>query len=118
MLNCRGHVIMKLPSSLDYSHGKGCPCISYSSIVASEGIVSVEAPLPTGDNGYDTKLFDLAKSVHWIVEDGQDAAGMRRKRKIGGVSVGLMGDDSEEDDFSGAPPANDIYRARQQKRVK
>jgi hypothetical protein len=52
------------------------------------------------------------------VEDGQDAAAIRRKRKIGGISVGLMGDESEEDDFSGAPPANDIYRARQQKRVK
>ncbi|XP_046383403.1 protein suppressor of forked isoform X1 [Ischnura elegans] len=76
------------------------------------------APLPTGDNGYDTKLFDLAKSVHWIVEDGQDGSGIRRKRKIGGVSVGLLGDDSEDDDFTGAPPANDIYRARQQKRVK
>jgi hypothetical protein len=27
-------------------------------------------------------------------------------------------DDSEDDELSGAPPVNDIYRQRQQKRVK
>lgn len=28
------------------------------------------------------------------------------------------GDDSDEDELSSAPPVNDIYRQRQQKRVK
>lgn len=78
-------------------------------------------PLPIADNGCDTKLFDLAKSVHWIVEEGQEGtltipAGMnsiKRRRKLG-----ERGDDSEDEDLAGAPPANDIYRARQQKRVK
>lgn len=62
-----------------------------------------------GENGCDTKLFDLAKSVHWVVDVDN---GGRKKRKIGG------GDESDDDDASGAPPINDIYRQRQQKRVK
>ncbi|GLG95529.1 Protein suppressor of forked [Gryllus bimaculatus] len=79
-------------------------------------------PLPVADNGCDTKLFDLAKSVHWIVEEGQEGtltipAGMnslKRRRKVGD----RIGDDSEDEELAGAPPVNDIYRARQQKRVK
>ncbi|XP_069684937.1 protein suppressor of forked isoform X2 [Periplaneta americana] len=85
------------------------------------------APSPTADNGCDTKLFDLAKSVHWIVDEGQEGTltlpgggGTKRRRKLGtgerGVVIGL--DDSEDDELSGAPPVNDIYRQRQQKRVK
>lgn len=64
------------------------------------------APVPQGDNGYDAKLFDLAKSVHWIV-DSEEHAAKRRK----------LGDDSDDDENM-APPINDIYRMRQQKRVK
>ncbi|XP_054289118.1 protein suppressor of forked isoform X2 [Macrosteles quadrilineatus] len=66
-------------------------------------------PALLGENGCDTKLFDLAKSVHWVVDVDN---GGRKKRKIGG------GDESDDDDASGAPPINDIYRQRQQKRVK
>lgn len=71
---------------------------------------SVTAPaLINGENGCDTRLFDLAKSVHWVV-DMED--GGKKKRKATG------GDESDEEDPTGAPPANDIYRQRQQKRVK
>lgn len=80
----------------------------------------IVAPPPTADNGCDTKLFDLAKSVHWIVEDGQEGlsvSALKRKRKQLGL-FGDKGDESEDEDMIGAPPVNDIYRARQQKRVK
>ena len=72
------------------------------------------APLPVADNGCDTKLFDLAKSVHWIVDeavDGNSIVNKRKRTRLGG------GDDSEEEDLP-PPPINDIYRQRQQKRVK
>ncbi|XP_066998910.2 protein suppressor of forked isoform X2 [Anabrus simplex] len=78
-------------------------------------------PLPVADNGCDTKLFDLAKSVHWIVDEGQEGGlsipgslTLKRRRRPGLD----RGDDSEDDELAGAPPVNDIYRARQQKRVK
>lgn len=67
-----------------------------------------------GENGCSTKLFDLAKSVHWIVDDSSTMSGdggLKRRRIIPG------GDDSD-DEGAGAPPppAHDIYRLRQQKR--
>ncbi|CAB0001846.1 unnamed protein product [Nesidiocoris tenuis] len=65
-------------------------------------------PAPTGDNGYDTRLFDLAKSVHWIVDTEENSSGSKRRK---------LGEDSDDEDSS-APPINDIYRMRQQKRVK
>ncbi|KAF7987512.1 hypothetical protein HCN44_003274 [Aphidius gifuensis] len=71
------------------------------------------APQPIADNGCDTKLFDLAKSVHWIVDesnDGSSIVGKRKRTRVGG-------EDSEDEDLP-PPPANDIYRQRQQKRVK
>ncbi|KOB77021.1 Suppressor of forked [Operophtera brumata] len=68
--------------------------------------------LPDKQNGCDTKLFDLARSVHWIVDDEgiTTVASKGRRRKAG--------DDSDDDELGVAPPVNDIYRARQQKRVK
>lgn len=57
------------------------------------------------------RLFDLAKSVHWIVEDGGIGGARRRKR------IGLAMDGSDDEDLP-MPPSNDIYRQRQQKRVK
>ncbi|KYN44814.1 Protein suppressor of forked [Trachymyrmex septentrionalis] len=71
------------------------------------------APLPEADNGCDTKLFDLAKSVHWIVDESNDGMSIGSKRR----RTRLGGDDSEEEDLP-PPPINDIYRQRQQKRVK
>ncbi|XP_065364835.1 protein suppressor of forked [Calliphora vicina] len=74
------------------------------------------APLPSGDPGCDIKIFDLAKSVHWIVDesslagDTSGGSGVKRRRLLPG------GDDSDEEAPAPAPPANDIYRLRQQKR--
>ncbi|KAL5279984.1 CSTF3 family protein [Megaselia abdita] len=68
-------------------------------------------PIPSGDHGVDIKIFDLAKSVHWIVDDSTytgDSSGLKRRRML------PVNDDS--DDETTAPPANDIYRLRQQKR--
>uniref|UniRef100_A0A1B0FMU5 Suppressor of forked domain-containing protein n=1 Tax=Glossina morsitans morsitans TaxID=37546 RepID=A0A1B0FMU5_GLOMM len=71
-------------------------------------------PVPNGDHGYDVKLFDFAKSVHWIVDDSvcssETGSGSKRRRMLPG------GDDSDEETPTPAPPINDIYRLRQQKR--
>lgn len=63
------------------------------------------------ENGCDTKLFDLAKSVHWIVDDStySGEGGLKRRMLPGN-------DDSDEEGVAPAPPARDIYRLRQQKR--
>lgn len=67
----------------------------------------------TADNA---KLFDMARSVHWLPKD----AGVDRPQKKRG-----MGEESEDEEpiaisgsQQGGPPQNDIYRKRQQKRVK
>lgn len=70
------------------------------------------APLPDGaENGCDTRLFDLAKSIHWIVDDNSQAGegGLKRKMLPGN-------DDSDEETSAPPPPSHDIYRLRQQKR--
>ena len=58
--------------------------------------------------GHSTKLFDLAKSVHWIVDQ---ESGKKRK------SMG-RGEDDSDDDSNISAPSNDIYRKRQQKKIK
>lgn len=78
-------------------------------------IWNLPAPLPATENGCDTKLFDLAKSVHWIVEDGAINSSLnsaKRRRRLG---LTLDGSDDEDTPL---PPSNDIYRQRQQKKVK
>jgi len=57
-------------------------------------------------------MFDLAKSVHWIVDESVCSGEItsRKRRMLPG------GDDSDDDTQTPAPPANDIYRLRQQKR--
>ncbi|KAG5881074.1 hypothetical protein JTB14_020404 [Gonioctena quinquepunctata] len=67
-------------------------------------------PSPS-ESGGDVRLFDLAKSVHWIMEEG-GGIGLKRRKRIG---LGLDGSDDEDMPL---PPSNDIYRQRQQKRVK
>lgn len=70
-------------------------------------------PQAGSGSGVSTKLFDLAKSVHWIVDDSTMSGdgGLKRRRIIPG------GDDSDEEGAGTVPPpAHDIYRLRQQKR--
>lgn len=70
---------------------------------------------PLANTSDNTKLFDIARSVHWLPKD----AGVERPTKKRG-----MGEESEDEDptvvsgSQGGPPPNDIYRKRQQKRVK
>uniref|UniRef100_A0A182W069 Suppressor of forked domain-containing protein n=1 Tax=Anopheles minimus TaxID=112268 RepID=A0A182W069_9DIPT len=73
-----------------------------------------EVPPPPSDGTADSRLFELAKSVHWIVDDSTYAGegGLKRRRMAPG------GEDSDDEAVAPAPPANDIYRLRQQKRFK
>ncbi|EDW82265.1 uncharacterized protein Dwil_GK25707 [Drosophila willistoni] len=76
------------------------------------------APQPNGDNELSPKIFDLAKSVHWIVDTSTytgvqhsvTAVPPRRRRLLPG------GDESDDELQTTAPPARDIYRLRQLKR--
>ncbi|XP_032308727.1 protein suppressor of forked isoform X2 [Drosophila ananassae] len=76
------------------------------------------APQPNGDNDLSPKIFDLAKSVHWIVDTSTytgvqhsvTAIPPRRRRLLPG------GDDSDDELQTAAPPTHDIYRLRQLKR--
>lgn len=70
------------------------------------------SPVPNAnENGCDVKLFDLAKSVHWIMDDS-NYSGDGLKRKM------LPGNDDSDDETTTTrpPPTQDIYRLRQQKR--
>lgn len=61
----------------------------------------------SGADQHSLQLFDIARSVQWSVgEDG-------RKRK----SLG-RGEESDDDDSNISAPTNDIYRKRQQKKIK
>ncbi|KRK05040.1 protein suppressor of forked isoform X1 [Drosophila yakuba] len=76
------------------------------------------APQPNGDNELSPKIFDLAKSVHWIVDTSTytgvqhsvTAIPPRRRRLLPG------GDDSDDELQTAVPPTHDIYRLRQLKR--
>ncbi|XP_050315851.1 protein suppressor of forked [Anthonomus grandis grandis] len=68
-----------------------------------------QVPAPT-EHG-DVRLFDIAKSVHWIIEEN-GGLGIKRRKKIG-----LATDGSDDEDMQ-LPPMNDIYRQRQQKKVR
>ena len=54
------------------------------------------------------RLFELSKAVHWIV----DPTGERKRRLM------PAGDDSDDDDGNRPNLTSDVYRARQQKRIK
>lgn len=76
-------------------------------------VFSFLAPVTATETGLDVKLFDLAKSVHWIIDENQSTHdGLKRRRIVPG------GDDSDDEEKGPAPPPNDIYRLRQQKRMK
>ncbi|XP_065209066.1 protein suppressor of forked isoform X2 [Planococcus citri] len=78
-------------------------------------------PAPKGDHGYDARLFEFASSVHYV--DNEDSFNNTnantnnrvKKRKFGPGGIQL--DESDEEDYF-SPPINDIYRLRQQKKVK
>jgi cleavage stimulation factor subunit 3 len=80
----------------------------------------VIAPLPRGDHGCDTRIFDSVNSVQWITENEDpmtnNLSSSRKKRKMASGTIVQLDESDEEDFFS--PPANDIYRLRQQKKVK
>lgn len=65
----------------------------------------VSSELNFAENGVDAKNVDLGTQLSIDIALG-------RKRKTGD------NDDSDEDDLATAPPAHDIYRQRQQKKVK
>lgn len=86
-------------------------------------------PTPNGE-GTEPTQFDLAKSVHWVINSENDhphqrehhfhnhrggKRGFKRKFAMHGNQDHR---DSDEEDSSATPPINDIYRIRQQKRVK
>lgn len=76
-------------------------------------LILLTAPVSAIETGLDVKLFDLAKSVHWIIDENQTTNdGLKRRRIVPG------GDDSDDEAQGTAPPPNDIYRLRQQKRMK
>ncbi|XP_065168695.1 protein suppressor of forked isoform X2 [Atheta coriaria] len=70
------------------------------------------APPPSENGGGDVRLFDLAKSVHWIIDEATAPGGNKRRKRLG---LAMEGSDDEDTPL---PPTNDIYRLRQQKRVK
>lgn len=57
--------------------------------------------------GHDVRLFELSKSVHWVI----DSSGERKRRL-------MLGDDSDDEDGNKPLLSSDIYRARQQKKMK
>ncbi|XP_065560553.1 cleavage stimulation factor subunit 3-like [Artemia franciscana] len=63
------------------------------------------------EEGVSTKLFDLAKSVHWVEENGKEEKTKRKK-------VAKTRNDSEEEEEGHKIPSYDIFRIRQQKKVK
>ena len=74
----------------------------------------------------DPKQFELARSVHWMKpqvgansnsNSGGKAEGRKRKAKGGGGAGGKAAEDSEDEDTISAP-VNDLYRKRQQKKMR
>lgn len=90
-------------------------------------------PHATGE-GVDPSVFDIAKGANWNPEIHDDTnhtkdhqqnnrggrgRGFKRKGGDDKRHHNAVGGHESEDDESGiAPPINDIYRSRQQKRVK
>ncbi|XP_019874344.1 protein suppressor of forked [Aethina tumida] len=85
------------------------PFVHLDTLMDIFGRIHLPETVPLPSEAGDIRLFDLAKSVHWIVEEG---GGIKRRKRIG-----LSLDGSDDEDMP-LPPTNDIYRQRQQKRVK
>lgn len=71
------------------------------------------APIASENGGGDVRLFDLAKSVHWIVEEGGGTLSIKKRKR----GIGLSAADDSDGDDAPMPPTNDIYRQRQQRRI-
>nr|CAG4643048.1 EOG090X026K [Ilyocryptus agilis] len=79
-----------------------------------------ESGVPLANTPENIKLFDMARSVHWLPKDATTTADRPVNKRRG------VGDESDEEDAVAVgsapqqvgPPPNDIYRKRQQKRVK
>nr|CAG4643764.1 EOG090X026K [Lepidurus arcticus] len=67
---------------------------------------------PYSENGEGLALFDQVRSVQWGQGDGGDG---KRKKRTAAMAVH---EESDDEDSQSGPPAKDIYRQRQQKRVK
>lgn len=68
--------------------------------------------IPTGGQwsttgSHDVRLFELSKSVHWVVDPSGD-----RKRKL------IATEDSDDEDGNKPVLTSDIYRARQQRKMR
>ncbi|XP_018329135.1 protein suppressor of forked isoform X2 [Agrilus planipennis] len=88
------------------------PFVNIDQMIEIFNRVQLPEMIPTSaENGGDLRLFDIAKSVHWVVDEAQGGIIKRRKR------VALALDASDDEDMI-LPPVNDIYRQRQQRRVK
>lgn len=124
------HVNSLLPSPV-YFHG---PFVGVDKLmeVFQRLQLPEKVPSPNGE-GTDHTQFDLAKSVHWVMNSENDHNHQREfhhhhnhhrggKRGFKRKNFHMHGNqdhrDSDEEDNSAAPPMNDIYRIRQQKRVK
>ncbi|XP_014665029.1 PREDICTED: cleavage stimulation factor subunit 3-like [Priapulus caudatus] len=70
-----------------------------------------------GANGHNALHAEYTKLFEFFANTGALPQPEGRKRKAG-AGAGGEGDDDDEDDAAAAPPVNDLYRARQQKRVR
>lgn len=112
------HFMTLLPPP-DCFHG---PFVGVDSLISlfSKMMLPEKPPMPKGEHGCDVRLFDFTNSVQWVI-DNEDSnfptnlLASRKKRKIGPGGIQL--DESDEEDYFN-PPVNDIYRLRQQKKVK
>ena len=73
---------------------------------------------PAGQsNGLSTNLFELARSMDWtnLKSDLDSSNFLSAKRKLSGRKDSIGSDD---DDSVASAPMNDIYRQRQQKKIR
>lgn len=127
------HLNTLLPPPM-YFHG---PFVGVEKLMDIFARLQLPEDVPTANGeGCEPSQFDLAKSVHWVVnsenenhhnnnhhqghQNNMRGGGGRRgaKRRIGMGGGAQNHHDSEDEDSAVAPPLNDLYRVRQQKRHK
>ena len=75
-------------------------------------VPEIGVPLSAPANPEASKLFELARSVVYLPKEEKNVERPHGKKRAGEES------DEEEAAGPGGPPSNDIYRKRQQRRVK